>query len=162
MGVKGYSYGPAQPRSADGRFARTLLRGSPKCAADTAQAAAAEFGSRDTSPSEPITSADDLMDVWEGRGVDSFVSETGDRIVVAKVVVPAQQRGSGTGTAFMTDVCDLADRTGRRVELSPSSDFGGTKSRLKAFYGRFGFVENKGRYRDFEVSEAMYRPPSNT
>lgn len=31
-------------------------------------------------------------------------------------------------------------------------------SRLREFYKRFGFVENKGRDKDYEISEAMYRP----
>ena len=28
----------------------------------------------------------------------------------------------------------------------------------KDFYSRFGFVPNKGNYKDFSISESMYRP----
>lgn len=99
---------------------------------------------------------------WDAAGVDSFVAENDQRIVVSKVIVPKSERGQGTGSEFMADVCDLADRTGRRVDLTPSSDYGGSKGRLVEFYKRFGFVENKGRNRDFEVSESMYREPTES
>ena len=32
-------------------------------------------------------------------------------------------------------------------------------SRLKDFYKQFGFVENKGRNKDFTISDSMYRLP---
>ena len=34
-----------------------------------------------------------------------------------------------------------------------------SQARLKKFYKKFGFVENKGRNKDFEISELMYREP---
>ena len=45
------------------------------------------------------------------------------------------------------------------VALTPSSDFGGNKSRLTEFYKKFGFIENKGKNKRYEISEAMYRDP---
>jgi GNAT superfamily N-acetyltransferase len=78
-------------------------------------------------------------------------------IVLSSIVVP--ERSKGVGTKVMRALVELADRLGDTVALTPSSDFGGTKSRLIAFYKRFGFVENKGRNRDFAISETMYREP---
>jgi hypothetical protein len=59
----------------------------------------------------------------------------------------------------MQDLSNLADKLGKTVILTPSSDFGGTKTRLVKFYKSHGFVENKGRNKDFTISETMYRRP---
>lgn len=148
----------AHRRHRDGRFAP---KPTPDRARDAAAAAAeAAAAEADAAASEPsVRSVNDLMDRWERMGVDSWLHEDDTRIVLSKVVVPKNQRQAGLGTEFMTEVCEYADATGRRVELSPSPDFGGSKTRLVEFYKRFGFVENKGRNRDFEVSESMYRLP---
>lgn len=81
------------------------------------------------------------------------------RYTINRVVVPDGERNKGIGSAVMNDILSQADADGARVSLTPSGDFGGNKSRLKDFYGRMGFVENRGRARDFEVSEEMYRDP---
>jgi hypothetical protein len=60
----------------------------------------------------------------------------------------------------MNELTQLADESGRRLTLTAAKDFGTTSlPRLKAFYKRFGFVENKGRNTDFTISDSMYRPP---
>lgn len=81
----------------------------------------------------------------------------GQRVTVSRVVAP--ERGQGIGSAVMQRLTDWADASGRTLALTPSSDFGGNTKRLREFYQRFGFVENKGRHKDYEISEAMYREP---
>lgn len=83
---------------------------------------------------------------------------SGDRITLSRIVLPKEGRGQGTGTAIMQRITAWADQNGKTIGLTPSGDFGGSKSRLPGFYKRFGFIENKGKNRDFEISEAMYRP----
>ena len=102
----------------------------------------------------------DVTAAWESRGIKSFVSEQPDNLVLGKIIVPEGQRSSGAGTQAMQELVDYADSTGKRIDLSPSADFGGNKKRLSEFYKRFGFVDNKGKAKDFEVSESMYRNPS--
>ena len=69
-----------------------------------------------------------------------------------------EQRGQGVGTQAMQDLIGYADEQGKTIALSPSADFGASSvDRLKDFYKRFGFVDNKGKGRDFEISESMYR-----
>lgn len=109
---------------------------------------------------EPSAHAEELMERFSD--VDAWVSEDETRLVLSRLVVPVGRRNQGRGSEFMAALCDLGDRTGKRVELTPTSDFGGSKRRLIQFYKRFGFVQNKGRNRDFEVSEDMYRLPSST
>ncbi len=82
-----------------------------------------------------------------------------DKIHLGKIVVPKDQRNKGLGTQIMNDLVQQADEIGATVTLSPASDFGGNKERLKDFYKRFGFVQNTGRNKDFSIRESMYRVP---
>lgn len=83
-------------------------------------------------------------------------------LTLQKIIVPDSARGTGVGTQAMNEIIAYADANNKRIALTPSSDFGGNKKRLIDFYKRFGFVENKGRNKDFEISEAMYRDASET
>jgi GNAT superfamily N-acetyltransferase len=97
---------------------------------------------------------------WSSRGVKNSITESGDKIVLNKVVVPKEIRSQGIGSEFMRDLIAYADATRKRLALSPSTDFGGSSvSRLINFYKRFGLVENKGRNKDLSVSETMLREP---
>lgn len=78
---------------------------------------------------------------------------------LSKIEVPKSERSGGVGTAIMRDLTQMADQQGAVLKLSPSGDFGGSVSRLKDFYKRFGFTPNKGRNADYAISESMYRNP---
>ena len=73
--------------------------------------------------------------------------------------MPDELRNSGQGTEFMVQLIGDADKKGKSIGLTPSADFGGNKKRLTEFYKRFGFVENKGKNKDFTISESMVRTP---
>ena len=106
------------------------------------------------------SAASSLADVraqWDAAGIKNAVSERDGAITLSQIIVPKDERSSGKGTAAMQALVDYADATGQRVVLTPSSDFGGSKSRLVQFYKRFGFVENKGRNKDYTTMEGMYR-----
>lgn len=95
--------------------------------------------------------------------IDLSIYEKGNEITLSKIVVPANIRGSGVGTKAMEDLIRYADIKGKRILLSPSKDYGASSiSRLTDFYKRFGFVENKGKTRDFSTRESMIRLPKNT
>jgi len=111
---------------------------------------------------EALAQGGDLASVkqeWDAAGIKHAVHEKNGVITVGQIVVPEGERGAGKGTAAMRSLLAYADRTGQRVALTPSADFGGTKSRLVKFYKGLGFKENKGRSRDFEISEGMLREP---
>jgi hypothetical protein len=56
----------------------------------------------------------------------------------------------------MRDLTAHADANGKTIALTPSKDFGASSvSRLKEFYGGFGFVKNT----DPSISETMVRLP---
>ena len=78
-----------------------------------------------------------------------------------RIVVPEGTRGEGVGTQVMQDMIDMADQQGAKIALTPDKSFGGTSvARLKKFYKQFGFVENKGRNKDFSIRNTMYRNPA--
>ena len=92
--------------------------------------------------------------------VDLSLTEGRNGVNLNKIEVPRDQRQQGLGSQIMEDIARYADQTGQRVLLSPDTSFGGTSTnRLKRFYKRFGFVENKGQNKDFTTQEAMYREP---
>lgn len=87
-------------------------------------------------------------------------------LVLNSIVVSADERSAGKGTAAMEQIARYADDRGLRVVLNAatSEDALGTTSRerLVEFYKRFGFVENKGRGRDLSISDEMVRDPKKT
>jgi len=87
------------------------------------------------------------------------MSEHKDQITLSKIIVPKNKRNTGIGTEAMNELISYADKKGKRIVLTPSGDFGGSLSRLKNFYKKFGFVENKGINKDFSTQESMYRNP---
>jgi GNAT superfamily N-acetyltransferase len=104
-----------------------------------------------------------ISDLLESKYPGVSLSLSGDKdLYLGKIVVPKSDRGKGIGTSVMQDLINEADRLGSRFSLSPSSDFGGSVGRLKEFYKKFGFIENKGRNKDFSISESMYRPAQNS
>jgi len=97
--------------------------------------------------------------------LDLHLSKDGDVVLDTMAVA---RTGTGAGSRAMQAVVDFADRHARRVVLSLAEKGyqpieGGPKTtspdRLAAFYKRFGFVENKGRRKDYRLSASMYRDP---
>lgn len=91
---------------------------------------------------------------------DLTLSKTGDHVTLNKIVV--ENKGQGNGTRFMEDLARLADEKGWTLALTPSGSFGAKSiKRLKDFYKRFGFVDNKGRNPDYQTRESMIRRPKD-
>lgn len=86
-----------------------------------------------------------------------------NKLKLDTIIVDKDKRKTGIGTDVMERIISFADQNGQTVTLTPAiqDDFQGTTSRarLVKFYKRFGFVENKGRKKDFTISEGMYREP---
>jgi len=89
------------------------------------------------------------------------ISERKDSVILNMVNVSEAERKKGVGTIVMQEIVDYSNSKGKRIELTPDLIEGTTsKQRLVKFYKRFGFVENKGKNKNFEVSESMYREPT--
>lgn len=98
-----------------------------------------------------------LRDEFPGLKLD--LAGRGQRVTISRIVSPAQNEG--TGSEVMRRLTQWADASGKTLALTPSADFGGNVKRLREFYKRFGFIENKGRNKDYEISETMYREPDH-
>lgn len=98
----------------------------------------------------------DAFDVWPTREGD---------LKLNMIKVARDARGQGVGSKAVQDLVDYADANGKRVVLTPAvrDEAVGTTSRarLVSFYKRFGFKENKGRTRDFAISDGMVRDPQS-
>lgn len=104
-----------------------------------------------------IKSIDDLAAKYPDVKIDASVGK--NDLNLSRIIVPKDMRSQGIGTQVMNDLSEYADNIGKRITLTPSSDFGGNIKRLKEFYKDLGFVENKGKNKDFSTMEAMYREP---
>ena len=103
-------------------------------------------------------SIDDLI-LLDTYGLSSVIlSKRGSYVTLTDFVV--KERNGGYGTRFMNDLTRVADENGWILVLTPDNTFGASSvSRLKKFYKRFGFQENKGRNADFGTRESMIRRP---
>lgn len=113
-------------------------------------------------PEQTISVDDFVKDLKKQYGIELGLkgSTSSNVLSLHKIVVPEDMRNQGTGTKAMQDIINYADSQNKTIALTPSSDFGGNKNRLTGFYKKLGFVENKGRNKDYEISESMYRSPN--
>ncbi|EMI3574411.1 GNAT family N-acetyltransferase [Acinetobacter baumannii] len=113
-------------------------------------------------PEQTISVDDFVKGLKKQYGIELGLkgSTSSNVLSLHKIVVPEAMRNQGTGTKAMQDIINYADSQNKTIALTPSSDFGGNKNRLTGFYKKLGFVENKGRNKDYEISESMYRSPN--
>lgn len=111
-----------------------------------------------TGRSEAAMLAKSIRDDYDGLKLS--LSERDGIVTLSNITVPQELREQGIGTEVMSRVIEWADANGKTLALTPSSDFGGKVSRLKEFYSRLGFVPNRGKGKDFAISESMYRLPN--
>lgn len=82
---------------------------------------------------------------------------------VNHIVVSKEHRGTGRGSSAMRDITSFADKHSLKTSLTPDSKESGhgttSTTRLKKFYKGHDFVENKGKNKDYSLSDGMYREP---
>jgi GNAT superfamily N-acetyltransferase len=104
-----------------------------------------------------------FVEKWRQQGVTLYVYEWPDRIVLDNIIVPKGKRKEGIGSSIIRDLISYGDQVGKKIELTPGikDPHHGTTSRkrLVNFYKRFGFLENKGRKKDYSMSHHMFREP---
>ena len=106
------------------------------------------------------TSLDEISQKYPDVTIDVFEDKKNKKLNLGRIIVPEGSRGEGIGTRAMQDLVEYADANNLKFTLTPSKEFGATSvTRLKKFYKQFGFVENKGKNRDFSHKESMYRVP---
>lgn len=119
-----------------------------------------EMQKRFTGSIKPVKPLGSIIDDATKSGLKLDLYEKNGVVNLSRIEVPKELRNSGIGSDVMNQIVNYADSTGNKVTLTPSTDFGATSvSRLKDFYKKFGFVENKGKNKDFSTRETMYRNP---
>lgn len=92
---------------------------------------------------------DSELELWDKR----------DKLYLSKIKV--KDKGKGEGSKIMEEVISYADKNNKIITLTPDTSYGATSvNRLKDFYKKFGFIENKGKKADYSISESMYRLPN--
>lgn len=124
---------------------------------------------RTTEKRAPLTDAvvrqfaDDTQKKHGLKSFDVYLHSNGD-IKLSMIEVPRESRKQGIGSKAMEELTRFADQHNARVVLTlgqRGDGFGTTSTgRLERFYRQHGFVRNKGRNKDFRISESMYRNPS--
>lgn len=117
----------------------------------------------ETVSSSDINALSDYLEKkYQLKSINLFMDSSG-RMEIGMIAVDKDKMGTGVGTKAMNEITDFADANGLQITLTPAlqdKNFGTTsQARLTRFYKRFGFVENKGRNKDYSISRSMYRDP---
>ena len=111
---------------------------------------------------ELLESIQTVKQQWDNLGIDHFMYESNGIINLSQIVLAKKSRGSGIGSQAMQLLTKYADDTNQTITLTPSKDFGASSvTRLVEFYKKFGFVLNKGKNKNYQISEVMYRLPKS-
>jgi hypothetical protein len=108
---------------------------------------------------EQTQNIDDIRKQWDNLGIQHGLSERSNEIEPGVIKVPKEDRNQGIGNKAMSILIDYADQVGKRIVVSPTNEFGSNKQRLTNWYKKLGFVENKGRNKDYTTRKTMYRDP---
>lgn len=92
----------------------------------------------------------------------AFIIEKQKLIRLSEIRIFDEHKRKGYGTEAMNKLVDFADSNGYTISLTPSSSYGTSKSVLKKWYESLGFIYNKGRDKNFEISDLMYRLPKSS
>jgi len=85
----------------------------------------------------------------EHPSVSVLITPKGEDLSMTGLFVKETERGKGAGSKVLETVKSEADRTGKKVTLTATDEFGGDIKRLNEFYERNGFTkvgENKFEY----------------
>lgn len=80
---------------------------------------------------------------------------------ISTIRVQHDRNREGIGSQVMEELTRWADANGSVLVLTPASQGRGfpSKTKLKSWYRRFGFVPNKGRNKDYLYMDTMIRRP---
>jgi GNAT superfamily N-acetyltransferase len=103
-----------------------------------------------------------IISKYKDKGLTNFsIFLDNDFIKLNMISIDKKFQKQGIGSEVLEDLCKFADDNKKTLILTTGTkddNFGTTSmERLKKFYKRFDFIENKGRNKDFSISGNMYR-----
>ena len=103
---------------------------------------------------------DSIQEAAQAEGIEANLTVRPGELEIN--MLKSSKQGEGAGTAYMERLAAWADEMGMRLVLTPEKIGNTSVARLKNFYKRFGFVENKGRKKDFSTRAGMIREPKQS
>ena len=82
-------------------------------------------------------------------------------ITIDKIFINKPFRGKGYANDTMKILFDYADKNNFIITLTPDNVWGASVPKLKAWYSSLGFIMNKGKNKDFQTMQLMYRLPNS-
>ena len=109
-----------------------------------------------------IKSLEDIKVKYKNQTDQLNIFENKDNTIsINNLVVKQNLRNKGIGQNILNDIIDYADKNGKTITLTPTSQYL-TKNKLTNWYKKNGFVENKGRNMNYSISDTMYRLPKTS
>ena len=96
-----------------------------------------------------------LESEYPGLDLSVSISKSG-YIEIANISLPKEMRNRGFGTIIINKIKDFANKLKLPIVLRPEAEIG-KKHKLLNFYKNLGFVENKGRSIDYNLSSPFSR-----
>jgi GNAT superfamily N-acetyltransferase len=96
-----------------------------------------------------------------------YIQTSDNALYISDLYIKPEFRGQGIGGKIMKDITDFADKNKLTIVLIPEPEELNKNAvkRLIDFYKRFGFVLNKGKYKNYSLSGSfattMYRYPKS-
>lgn len=101
-----------------------------------------------------------LKKEYEEKNIEINIYKSNDNAYVISLIrVPKVLQGQGIAKQVMTSIVSIADKNNVILALTPTNQFGSNKNKLISFYKQFGFKDNKGKSKDYSISETMIRNP---
>jgi len=85
----------------------------------------------------------------------------GKYLTLNKIEIIPEYKGLGYATEAMRQIVDYANKNNLITVLTPDSYKGSNVNRLIKWYKSLGFVMNKGKNKDFETMQLMYKLPDS-
>lgn len=82
-------------------------------------------------------------------------------LILDRIMIDDKHRGKGYADAAIKQLIDFADKNNKIITLTPDGTWGSNVEKLKRWYASNGFVLNKGKNKDFETMQLMYRLPKS-
>jgi len=121
---------------------------------------------KETSSKDKVVVDFDTMDIMLGDKIvgDFYMHNRRDKyLTVTKIEIYPEHQRLGYATQTLNQIIDYANKNNLIIILTPEAYKSGGMStnQLKNWYKSFGFIINKGKNKDFEHMQLMYKLPDS-
>jgi GNAT superfamily N-acetyltransferase len=106
-----------------------------------------------------IDGSQDILLDGEKIGEVALSNRHNKYLVLDKIFIEKEHQSKGYGQKVMEQIIDFANKDSLIITLTPDDVWGSKKKRLTDWYKSLGFIMNKGKKKDFETMQLMYKLP---